>query len=74
MVTLAANALSARWKVLLIACALAAAALTAFLTHLGAAEPWIGGIAVPAMVGFTWVAVDWALAWRRRVRQERTPR
>jgi len=72
--TSAPRALWVRWKVLLAACALAAAALTAFLVHLGAADPWIGGIAVPAMVGFAWVAVDSALAWRRRARQQRAPR
>jgi hypothetical protein len=59
------------WRAHLIACTLFAAALTAFLMHLGAADPWIGGIAVPAMVWFAWVAVDIARASRRRVRDRR---
>ena len=59
------------WRTQLVACVLFAAALTAFLMHLGAADPWIGGIAVPAMVWFTWVAIDIARASRRRVRDRR---
>jgi len=60
-----------RWKAPLVACTLAAAALTAFLSHLGAVDPWLGGIAVPAIVWFAWVAVDSALAARRRARERR---
>jgi hypothetical protein len=55
-----------RWKAQLIACALAAAALTAFLMHVGAVDPWLGGIAVPATVWVAWVAVDLLRAARRR--------
>jgi hypothetical protein len=63
-----------RWKVPLVACMLAAAGLTAFLAHLGAVDPWLGGVAVPAIVWFAWVAVDSALAARRRAREQRAPR
>ena len=63
----------AGWQAHLVACMLFAAALTAFLMHLGAADPWIGGIAVPAMVWFAWVVVDIARASRRRVRDRRAP-
>jgi hypothetical protein len=63
-----------RWKAPLVACTLAAAALTAFLAHLGAVDPWLGGIAVPAIVWFAWVAVDLALAARRRARELRALR
>jgi heme O synthase-like polyprenyltransferase len=65
------NATWSGWRAHLVACMLAAAALTAFLMHLGAADPWIGGIAVPAMVWFTWVAVDIVRASRRRARERR---
>lgn len=53
------------WKTHAIVCALAAAALTTFLMHLGAVDPWMGGIAVPAMVWIAWVVVDLIRASRR---------
>jgi hypothetical protein len=71
VVTAVPNALWQRSKVPLVACALAAAALTAFLAHLGAVDPWLGGIAVPAVVWFAWVGVESALAARRRAREQR---
>jgi hypothetical protein len=40
--------------------------LTAFLLHIGAVDAWLGGIAVPATVWITWVAVDLLRAARRR--------
>jgi hypothetical protein len=61
----------APWKARFLSCMLAAAALTAFLMHLGAADPWIGGIAVPATVWVAWMGVDIARAARRRARQRR---
>lgn len=60
------SSLGSRWKTLLIMCTLAAAALTAFLMHLGAVDPWIGGIAMPATVWIAWIAVDLLRASRRR--------
>jgi hypothetical protein len=58
-------------KTRLIACMLAAAALTAFLMHIGAADPWIGGIAVPATVWVAWIGVDMLRAWGRRAKRRR---
>ena len=52
-------------------CLLGAAALTAFLMHLGAADPWLGGVAVPATVWVAWIAIDMARASRRRARLKR---
>jgi hypothetical protein len=74
VVTSLANAKWTRWKAHLVACMLVAAALTAFLMHLGAADPWIGGIAVPALVWFTWIAVDIVRASIRRARERRAAR
>jgi heme O synthase-like polyprenyltransferase len=74
MVTAVRNDRWTRWKIPLAACMLAAAGLTAFLAHLGAVDPWLGGIAVPAIVWFAWVAVDLALAARRRARAQRALR
>jgi hypothetical protein len=74
VVTSVKNARLARWRAHLVACMLAAAALTAFLMHLGAADPWLGGIAVPVMVWLAWVAVDMVLASRRRARESRDAR
>jgi hypothetical protein len=54
----------ARWTARLMACTLVAAALTAFLVHLGAADPWRGGTVVPATVWLAWMAFDFALASR----------
>ena len=54
----------AGWTARLMACTLVAAALTAFLTHLGAAEPWVGGATVPAIVWLAWMGFDFALASR----------
>jgi hypothetical protein len=54
----------ARWTARLMACALFATALTAFLAHLGAADPWVGGLAVPATVWLAWMAFDFAMASR----------
>jgi peptidoglycan/LPS O-acetylase OafA/YrhL len=74
MVTAVRNARWERWRVPLLACTLAAAGLTAFLAHLGAVDPWLGGIAVPAIVCFAWVAVGSALEARRRAREQRALR
>jgi len=63
-----------RWKAQLVACLLVAAALTAFLMHLGAADPWIGGLAVPATIWIVWLVVDIAWASRRRARAKRETR
>ncbi len=67
--TTASNAARARWKAQLVSFMLAAAALTAFLMHLGAVDPWLGGIAGPATVWVAWIAIDFARASRRRARQ-----
>lgn len=69
--TAASRLQSDRWKSRLAACLLGAAALTAFLMHLGAADPWLGGVAVPAMVWIAWMAIDMARASRRRIKQRR---
>ncbi len=69
--TAASTAARARWKAQLVSFMLAAAALTAFLMHLGAIDPWLGGIAVPATVWVAWIAVDIARASRRRAKQRR---
>jgi hypothetical protein len=73
-VTAVRNVRWQRWKAPLVACTLAAAVVTAFLAHLGAVDPWRGGIAVSAVVWFAWVAVDLALASRRRAREQRALR
>jgi len=44
----------ARWTARLMGCMLATAALTAFFVHLGAADPWFGGVAMPATVWLAW--------------------
>jgi hypothetical protein len=68
---MASTARWARWKAHLALCLLLAAALTAFLMHIGAADPWMGGIAVPATVWVAWMAIDIARASHHRVRQRR---
>jgi heme O synthase-like polyprenyltransferase len=70
MLTAVKSARWARWRAHLAACALAAAALTAFLMHLGAVDPWLGGIAVPVTVWLAWIAVDMVRASRRRASQD----
>ena len=67
----APNPTRAPWKARMLSCTLAAAALTAFLMHLRAADPWIGGIVVPATVWVAWMTIDIARAARRRARQRR---
>jgi hypothetical protein len=60
------RSMASRWKEQLIVCALAAAVLTAFLLHIGAVDPWLGGLAVPATMWIAWVAVDVLRAARPR--------
>jgi heme O synthase-like polyprenyltransferase len=71
VVTAVKSATWVRWRAHLVACTLAAAALTAFLMHLGAADPWLGGVAVPVTVWLAWFAVDMVRASRRRARESR---
>jgi hypothetical protein len=60
----------ARWTARLAGCMLAAAALTAFLVHIGAAEPWLGGAAMPATVWLSWMTFDFASASRLAARAQ----
>ncbi|HSB22580.1 MAG TPA: hypothetical protein VLE94_05655 [Burkholderiaceae bacterium] len=55
-----------RWKTHFVLFVLTAAALTAFLMHLGAIDPWIGGTVLPATAWIAWIAVGIARASRRR--------
>lgn len=68
------NARWTRWIPRFFGCILAAATITAFLVHLDAADPWFGGIALPATVWFAWIAIDSGVASLRRARQRRAAR
>jgi hypothetical protein len=50
---------------------LATSGLTAFLVHIGAAEPLRGGIAIPTTAWLAWVVVGIARATRHRARLRR---
>ena len=62
-----------RWETHFLSFVLAAAVLTAFLMHLGAVDPWTGGIVMPATLWVAWIALAIARASRRRARQRRRP-
>ena len=70
MLTLRVRERLAHGTARLMGCMLAAAALTAFLVHLGAADPWQGGAVVPATVWLAWTTFDFASALRRAARRK----
>jgi hypothetical protein len=47
-----------------LACTLIGAALTAFLVHLDAADPWLGGVTMPVTLWLAWTAFDFGVASR----------
>jgi hypothetical protein len=68
MLTFSTRERLARWTTRSMGCMLATATLTAFLVHLGAADPWFGGVAIPATVWLAWMAFDFASASRLAAR------
>lgn len=58
----------AGWAVRSLACTVIGAALTAFLVHLGAADPWLGGVTMPVTLWLAWTAFDFGVASRLAAR------
>jgi hypothetical protein len=58
----------AGWAVRSSACTLIAAALTAFLVHVDAADPWLGGVTMPVTLWLAWTAFDFGIASRLATR------